>query len=191
MLTLRVATIKDAAALANIYEYYVNNTTVTFEYEAPNEKEFAARIAHKLEKYPYIVAEKDGDPVGYAYASELRERAAYGWDVELSVYVREDERGKGIGKQLYTALIEILRIQNFANLYACITCPNEPSVLLHDSLGFSIVGRFHSAGYKHGRWLDVVWLEKRINNADQPQSVIPFPKLDKNEVNKMLKNHWI
>ena len=106
MLTLRVATPADGAVLSEIYAYYVNTSAISYEYVAPDAKEFAERIAHKLEKYPYIVAELDGKPVGYAYASEFRERAAYAWCVELSVYVDRSCRGRGVGSTLYTALLD-------------------------------------------------------------------------------------
>jgi phosphinothricin acetyltransferase len=124
MITLRIATPHDGAALAKIYEYFVDNTTITFEYAPPSEEEFSERIAHKLEKYPYIVAEENGIPIGYAYAAEFRERAAYNWDTELSVYVAPHKHRAGVGKRLYSALTEILREQNFVNLYAWITTPN-------------------------------------------------------------------
>ena len=111
MITLRKATPNDGDSLAKIYQHYVEDTAVTFEYVAPTGKEFAERIAHKTEKYPFIVAEEDGRPVGYAYASEYRERAAYSWDVETSVYVDVDHRGRGIGKKLYAALEKLLKAQ--------------------------------------------------------------------------------
>ena len=100
MITLRKATPEDGAALAAIYKHYVENTAVTFEYIAPTGEDFAGRIAHKTEKYPFLIAEEDGKPIGYAYASEYRERAAYSWDVETSVYVDLQHQGLGIGKRL-------------------------------------------------------------------------------------------
>ena len=188
MITLRVATVADAPALAEIYEYYVTNTTVSFEYVAPDKAEFAARIAHKLERYPYIVAEIDDRVVGYAYASEYRERRAYDWSVELSIYVDKDERSCGIGTMLYTALFELLKAQNFVSAYACITIPNSPSIAFHEEMGFIPVGHFHSAGYKKGAWLDVMWYERAIRHGEPPQDIIPFPELKKEEIERILSN---
>lgn len=186
MVTLRKATPEDGSALAAIYKYYVESTAVTFEYIAPTGEEFAERIFHKTEKYPFIVAEEDGRPIGYAYASEYRERAAYSWDVETSVYIAEEFQGQGIGKRLYSALEEILRLQGVVNLYACITYPNTYSVAMHESFGFSYIGRFHMAGYKFGQWRDVSWFEKQISFPENPLPVIPFPRLDKNKIDAIL-----
>ena len=191
MITLRKADIKDGEALAAIYKYYVENTGITFEYVAPNGDEFAERIAHKTEKYPFLIAEEDGKPIGYAYASEYRERAAYGWDVETSVYVDLTHRGHGIGCLLYSALEEILKEQNVVNLYACITHPNEHSVAMHEKMGFEYIGRFRAAGFKAGKWRDVLWFEKRIASPDVPSDVIPFPLLDKDKVNKIIEKYNI
>lgn len=188
MVTLRIATVGDAPALAAIYTYYVEQTAVTFEYDPPDALEFAARIAHKLEKYPFLVAEEGGAVVGYAYASELRERAAFGWDAELSVYLHPDKRGHGIGERLYRALIELLGLQGFAAVYACITSPNEPSVALHEKLGFSYAGRFTATGYKLSKWHDVLWYEKRIGGEGKPLPLTDFSLLDRSAVEKILQN---
>ena len=189
MITLRQATVSDGEALAAIYKHYVENTAVTFEYIAPTGEEFSERIAHKTERYPFIVALDDGKPIGYAYASEYRERAAYSWDVETSVYVDTEHQGQGIGRRLYSALEEILKLQGVANLYACITYPNTYSVAMHEAFGFSYIGRFHLAGYKFGKWRDVSWFEKRIGTLDEPIPVIPYPMLNENEINFILRNN--
>ena len=187
MITLRKATPEDGATLAEIYKYYVENTTVTFEYVAPSGEEFAERIAHKTEKYPFIVAEEYGKPIAYAYASEYRERAAYSWDVETSVYVDTEHQGRGIGPRLYSALEEILKLQNVVNLYACITYPNMYSVAMHEAFGFEYIGRFHLAGYKFDKWRDVSWFEKRIGSPDAPKPVIPYPMLDQDKIASILE----
>lgn len=191
MIKLRIATPDDGKALARIYEYYVANTTITFEYDAPSAEEFSHRIAHKLEKYPYLVAEENGTPIGYAYAAEFRERAAYGWDAELSVYVAHDAHRAGIGRRLYSALIEILRAQNFINLYAWITNPNPTSIAFHEKEGFELICNIPAVGYKHGEWHDVVWYQKRINATGEPKPIIPFPELNKEVVNKILNSQSI
>ena len=189
MITLRKATPNDGKALAAIYRHYVEETAITFEYVAPTEEEFAQRIAHKTEKYPFIVAEDDGRAIGYAYASEYRERAAYSWDVETSVYVDTRHQGHGIGKRLYSALEEILKLQNVVNLYACITYPNTHSAAMHEAFGFKYIGKFHSAGFKFGKWRDVSWFEKQINCPPEPMPIIPYPQLDEGKVEAILKNN--
>ncbi len=187
MVKLRIATKEDGAALASIYAYYVENTAITFEYVAPNAEEFGERIAHKLEKYPYIVAEENGRAVGYAYADMYRERAAFNWSCELSVYVDKNETGKGTGKLLYNALIAILKLQGFVSVVASITYPNESSVALHEKLGFSHLGTMHGIGFKFGRWLDLMWFEKRISDVSTPAPIIPFPELDTDKISDMLE----
>lgn len=188
MINLRVANISDAKALSVIYKYYVENTTISFEYTAPDVNEFSKRITDKLEKYPFIVAEEDGCVIGYAYASAFRERAAYGWGAELSVYIDKNKRHHGIGTRLYTALIDILKLQNFVSLYAGVTTPNPASAALHEKFGFNVVGTYHAVGYKKEQWLDVVWYEKTIGDLCSPSPIIPFPNLSKTIVDKILSN---
>ena len=189
MITLRKATPADGNTLAAIYKHYVENTAITFEYVAPTGDEFAERIAHKTEKYPFIIAEEDGRPIGYAYASEYRERAAYSWDVETSVYVDVEHQGRGIGRRLYAALEDILRLQNVVNMYACITYPNTYSVAMQEHMGFEYIGRFHFAGFKFDKWRDVSWFEKHINCPSEPQPVIPYPCLEAAVINEILQNN--
>ena len=186
MINLRVANISDAKALSEIYKYYVENTTISFEYIAPDVNEFSKRITDKLEKYPFIVAEEDGRVIGYAYASSFRERAAYGWDAELSVYIDKTKRHQGTGTRLYTALIDILKLQNFVSLYAGVTVPNPASATLHEKFGFNIVGTYHAVGYKKEQWLDVVWYEKNIGDLYPPKPIIPFPHLTKALLDEIL-----
>ena len=189
MLTLRVATPEDGAILSDIYAHYVNTSAISYEYIAPDAAEFSARISHKLEKYPYIVAELDGVPVGYAYASEFRERAAYAWCVELSVYVSRDVTGHGVGTALYSALLQLLRLQNVVTAYSAITPPNDASVALHEKMGFDFAGKFHASGYKMGKWWDLLWYEKVLNPlTEDPPAVIPFPRLNPDTVASVLKN---
>ena len=186
MIKLRIATPNDGAALADIYRHYVTDTTVSFEYKAPSTEEFSERIAHKLEKHPYIVAELDGKPIGYAYASDFRERAAYAWDTELSVYVSREMQHTGVGHMLYSALIRILKAQNFANLYAWITNPNPISESFHRSMGFEKICDIPATGYKMGEWHNVSWYQMRIAGMDEPKPIVPFPELDKDEVKRLI-----
>lgn len=174
---IRVATLEDAKTLVEIYTPYVEKTVITFEYEVPSVEEFKGRMAHVLEKYPYLVAERDGEIVGYAYAGEFKSRAAYDWAVETTVYVREDQKKSGVGKALYMALEQILAEQNILNLNACIGYPEvedeyltKNSVQFHEHMGYRFVGEFYKCGYKFGRWYNMVWMEKHIGEHldDQP-----------------------
>lgn len=159
---IRFATEADAQALLDIYAQYMD-TAITFEYELPTLAEFQGRIRTFLENYPYLVYERDGHILGYAYAHRHMERAAYQWNAELSIYLDQAIHAQGVGRQLYTALIDLLWLQNVKNVYGCITLPNEKSMGLHTALGFTTVGIYHNAGYKCGRWHDVIWVEKAIS----------------------------
>ena len=132
-ITIRRATEADAEALRSIYAPYVADTTITFEYEVPSVSEFAGRIRAFGAEYPYLVCEKDGEAIGYAYADRVRERAAYDWDVELSVYLRQGTHGRGIGTVLLACLVELLEMQGIRHLYSCVTMPNEKSVRMQKS----------------------------------------------------------
>lgn len=133
---IRMATVQDAAELLEIYRPYVEETSITFETEVPTEAEFAERIAEILSRFPYLVAEEDGRLLGYAYAHPFHQRAAYGWTVESSVYVRKDVRHGHIGTLLYEKLLSMLRAQGVRNVCAVITVPNAPSMAFHKKLGF-------------------------------------------------------
>ena len=168
---LRFAAPEDAQALLAVYGQYID-TSVTFEYVLPTCEEFRGRIEDISREYPYLVWEESGVILGYAYAHRFHERAAYQWCAELSVYLDERAHGRGLGKKLYTALMDILRVQGVKNVYGCITVPNDKSIALHKALGFELVSRFHSAGYKAGAWHDVVWYEKSIAPETEPPAPI-------------------
>ena len=184
-ITIRPATPEDAAVLLSIYAPYVEHTAITFEYDVPSVEEFRERIIHTLQHYPYIVAERDGEIVGYAYAGPLHARAAYAWSVETSIYVKENEKKSGIGKALYASLEKALAAQNMTNLNACIASPvvddeylNHNSIQFHEHLGYSMVGEFHKCAYKFGRWYNMVWMEKIIaDHPDRQPDVIPFRQI--------------
>lgn len=175
---LRVAKSEDAKQLVEIYKFYVENTDITFEYEVPTVEEFAQRIKKTLLKYPYIVLEKDDIILGYAYASAFKERKAYDWSVETSIYVKDGERGGGIGTLLYNELERYLIKQNIINVNACITHPNKKSELFHKKFGYKKVAHFTKCGYKFGVWKDMIWMEKFIGeHKDKPEEIIAFSKL--------------
>ena len=177
-LSVRPAVMADAAPLLAIYAPYVLNSAITFEYVVPSQEEFAARIQHTLKRYPYLVAENEGELLGYAYASAFKERAAYDWSVETSIYVRQDLHRGGIGKALYLALEEALKSQHIINVNACIAYPNPESIAFHEHLGYKTVAHFTQCGYKHGQWYDMVWMEKMLaDHPANPKPVIAFSEL--------------
>lgn len=177
-MNIRLAESKDILEIMEIYRYYVDNTDITFEYVLPTVEEFTARIRGIQEKFPYLVAEKDGRVVGYAYAGTFKGRAAYDWSVELSVYVDKDCKGEGIGTLLYEELEKCLKKQNIVNLYACITYPNPTSQAFHEKMGYKTVAHFEKCGYKSGRWLDMIWMQKFLCERPQhPKAVVYFPEL--------------
>lgn len=183
---IKTVSVQDAAELLKIYEPYVLNTAITFEYDVPSVGEFASRITNTLEKYPYIKAVSDEKILGYAYVSPFKERAAYDRAVESSIYIAEDAHRRGIGSLLYNSLEDILKAQGILNLNACIAYPDTEdeyltadSVKFHKALGYEICAHFHKCGYKFGKWYDMVWMEKFIGeHTAEPKPIIPFPMLN-------------
>lgn len=160
---IRTAILDDAQALLDIYTPYVLNTTITFETEVPTLSDFTQRIKSIQQRFPYLVLEVDNEIIGYAYATKYKERSAYDWTVETSVYIRQDVQARGYGKQLYTALEEALRTQGIVTMLACITYPNDLSIEFHKKMGFEHVAHFEKLGYKFNQWRDIVWMKKVIN----------------------------
>lgn len=152
---IRDARPEDAAAIQAIYAPVVTGTAISFEEVPPTIEEMRQRIITTLQTYPYLVAERDGRLVGYAYASQHRARAAYRWAVDVTVYIADGERRSGVGRSLYAELLPILAKQGFNAAYAGIALPNAGSVGLHERLGFQHIGTFPHVGFKLGRWHDV------------------------------------
>ena len=183
-ITIRSATLQDAKVLLDIYAPYVEKTAITFEYDIPSVEEFASRIQKTKERYPYLVAERDGELLGYAYVSAFKERAAYDWAVETSIYLKEDQKGQGLGRMLYEALEDAVKSQNILNLYACIGYPEvedeyltKNSVEFHYHMGYRMIGEFKKCGYKFNRWYNMVWMEKFIGEHDEnPKEIVPYYK---------------
>ncbi len=170
-LFLRPATEADAAALLAIYSPYVSGTAVTFEYDVPSLTEFSRRILSTLESYPYVVAESrpGGELLGYAYAGRFKERAAYQYACETSIYVRADARGRGVGAALLRELERRLVEQGVRSICACITYAQvrdpyltNASMMFHERMGYRLVAHFHRSGFKFGRWYDMIWMEKLV-----------------------------
>jgi phosphinothricin acetyltransferase len=190
---LRVAKLADAADILSIYAPYVKKTAITFEYEVPGLSAFRARMQRTLQGYPYLVAERDGRIIGYAYTGALAEREAYKWSVETTIYLSETERHHGLGRRLYQALEDASRLQHVLNLNACIGYPEKEdeyltknSALFHAHLGFQMVGKFHQCGYKFGRWYHMIWMEKSLGeHRPAPLPLIPFPAVDRQSLAKL------
>ncbi|HBO6304399.1 TPA: N-acetyltransferase [Pseudomonas aeruginosa] len=152
---IREARPEDAVAIQAIYAPVVTGTAISFEEVPPTVEEMRQRIVTTLRTYPYLVAERDGRLVGYAYASQHRARAAYRWAVDVTVYIAAGERRSGVGRSLYSELLPILARQGFNAAYAGIALPNAGSVGLHEQLGFRHIGTFPQVGFKLGQWHDV------------------------------------
>lgn len=163
--SVRPATVDDAPAVQAIYVPVVTGTATSFEIEPPTVDEMADRILRTLAQLPWLVAvSPGGDVTGYAYASPHRGRPAYSWSVETSVYVDAGWRGRRVGASLYGELLRSLSALGYVSAYAGITLPNDASVALHDSCGFAPIGVFPAVGYKAGRWHDVGWWHRRLQD---------------------------
>lgn len=158
-MNIRKVELDDAAQIAEVYNYYIQNTHQTFETEPLSADEMRERIAEIIEKYPYVVAEEDGEIWGYAYATQFKLRQAYAYSAEVSIYVKNAAKQKGIGTQLYEKLFDELAETNIHAMVAGISLPNDASVKFHEKLGFTKVAHFRQIGYKLGRWVDVGYWE--------------------------------
>lgn len=160
---IRPVKIDDAEALSIIYKYYVDNFSYSFEYVAPSASEFAGRITEITRKFPFFVCEDNGEILGYAYAHKFRDRKAYQWVCEISIYVKNGCIQKGVGKLLYDNLLPALKKQGFIKAFAVLGCPNEGSEIFHQKMGFSLVATLPGIGYKHGSWHDVKYYVLELN----------------------------
>ena len=182
---IRLAGEGDAPQIADIYAPVVRDTIISFETEPPSVEEIARRVRDTLVCWPWLVCERDGEVLGYAYAGAHRSRAAYQWSVDVSAYVREDARQRGVGRALYTSLIAALDLQGFYNAYAGIALPNDASVGLHEVMGFRLVGVYKAVGYKLGAWRDVGWwgfaLHEGVASEARPSPPVALPLATKVE----------
>lgn len=175
---IRTVTLDDAAAVSAIYAPYVDSLSVSFEQRAPSPKEMARRIETVLETYPWLIAEADGEVVGYAYAMRFRERWAYRFAVETAIYVAAHRQREGIGRQLYMALIRTLSTQGYTQALATIALPNEGSIDMHEAVGFRRAGVWRGVGFKHGEWRDVgLWQRPLALMEDIPDEPRPFSEV--------------
>ncbi len=170
---IRIATEADIPAMLEIYRPYVENTTYSFEYDVPCLRTFTQRFYDHTQQFPWLVWEEGGEVLGYAYAGAPWERAAYRWSAEISIYLHHKVHGRGIGRALYAKIEQILTAQGYRVVYALVTSENLGSIAFHERLGYTPRANFENCGYKMGRWLGVIWLEKRLCPLTAPEG---FPK---------------
>ncbi|MBQ8833343.1 MAG: N-acetyltransferase [Oscillospiraceae bacterium] len=171
---IRIALESDVSAILNIYAPYILTSTATFEYDVPSEEAFLRRFRSITAQFPWLVWEENGKILGYAYAAAPYERAAFSWCAEPSVYLKPEARGRGIAQRLYAALEELLKLQGYQVLYALITAENIPSLRFHEKQGYVRSVHFADCGFKFGRWLGLIWMEKRLKSVEIPSNM-PVP----------------
>jgi phosphinothricin acetyltransferase len=169
MITTRAFSPKDTAAILAIYAPFILHSNITFDTDMPSYEEFEKKLLRIAASYPFLVALENETVVAYAYANAYRERKAYQWSVETSVYVQEDCKSRGIATSLYHALFQELLRLHYTKAYAIITMPNLASEKFHTKMGFKKIAVFEEAGFKMGEWHDVLWMEKRL----QEKGTIP------------------
>ena len=174
---IRLARSDDAGQMLEIYAPFIGDNAVSFELEAPTVAEFASRVSTTLETLPWLVLEVDETILGYAYASKHRERASYQWSVDVSAYITEDYRRRGVGRALYTSLFACLRLQGYFNAYAGITLPNPASVGIHEAMGFTHIGTFQDVGHKFDTWHSVGWWGLALQQRADPSTLISLPDI--------------
>ena len=167
---IRIATEADVPQILAIYAPYIENTTITFEYNVPTEAEFLTRFREITRQFPWLVWEESGKILGYAYGSAPFHRDAYRWCAEDSVYLLPEAQGRGIGKKLCLALEKVLHFQGYRRIYALITAENQVSVAFHQNLGYTLRADLPDAGYKFGRWIGVFWMDKPLGFVDFPSN---------------------
>lgn len=184
---IRIAKITDSKGIAAIYEPYVLHTAITFEYEVPTAAEFSERIQTITNEYPWLVCLQNNQIVGYAYAHKHRNRTAYNWSTESTIYIAEGAHRKGIARILYDTLFAILKLQGYVNVYAGVLVPNEKSEGLHAAMGFKEIGNFTKIGYKLGKWHDVKWFELHlIEHPDTPTPLKTLQEIEDTELQTIL-----
>lgn len=193
---IREATEEDVPALREIYAYYVKNTAATFEYQPPSVEDFSERIVSARKRYPYLLIEHEFEILGFAFAHAFRERPAYDYAAEVTIYLREDMRHRGLGRVIYTALEDELRRMGVRSLYACVALLSgedehltTDSPQFHEALGYRRCGEFCNCGYKFGKWYTMVWMEKVIGAfSAHPEPLTAYPALIKDAAQNVPDN---
>ena len=179
---IRIATEADVPEILAIYAPYVINTTYSFEYEVPSPEAFLARFRKITAQFPWLVWEEQGKILGYAYGSLPFERSGYAWIAEVSIYLLPEAQGKGLGRRLYAALEQLLALQGYHLLYTIITGENTGSITFHEKTGYTFLADFPACGYKHGKSLNVIWMEKRLKSVEIPSNPpVPWAALVKSD----------
>lgn len=172
---------KDGAALLAIYRPYIEKTAITFETAVPDVKDYERRIADIAAQFPYLVLESGGEIIGYAYAHRQAERAAFDWNAELSIYLKEGFSGRGIGRPLYALLETLLEMQGYVNFFGVITGSNAGSIAMHEKMGYRKIAVHEKTGWKFDAWHDTVWMHKRVHEG-APEAIKPVHALDADAV---------
>ena len=189
---VRAAAPEDAEQLLEIYTPFVISedsslSNVSFELAAPDVEEFRQRIQDISKQFPYLVGEVNGQILGYVYCHPYRDRLAYQWAVEVTIYLAPAGQGKGLGRLLYETMEKLLCLQGVTMAYSCITVGNDHSIKMHQALGYRLIGTFTNSGYKNGQWLDTVWLEKQLQPCPkQPDNIKSWWELDPDAVAAVL-----
>jgi L-amino acid N-acyltransferase YncA len=186
---IRIARADDAAAIHAIYAPSVIGSAITFETELPGTEAMRQRIVNRLQHYPWLVWEERGEVLAYAYATRFRERAAYDWIAETSIYVHANAQRRGIARRLYGVLLDVMRFQGINQAVGVITMPGDISVSLHEAMGFTAAGVWRKSGYKLGQWWDVgVWQKELQTPANPPVPLRTFSSIaESNELHDMLQ----
>lgn len=177
---------RDAGAILAVYAPYIEKTAITFETEVPSLESFTRRVADIAKEFPYLLLEVDGELAGYAYAHRQAERAAFAWNAELSIYLKEGFTGMGLGRPLYSLLEELLEMQGYVNFYGVITGSNAGSIAMHEKMGYAMIGRHAHTGFKSGQWHDTVWLHRRVHDG-APRAIVPVHALDPAAVSEKIE----
>lgn len=186
MITIRFAEpARDAARILAVYAPYIEKTAITFETAVPDAAAYEKRIADIASQFPYLVLEEDGEIIGYAYAHRQAERAAFDWNAELSIYLKEGHLGRGIGRPLYALLETLLAMQGYVNFYGVITGDNAVSIAMHKKMGYRQIAVHEKTGWKFGVWHDTVWMHKRVREGE-PKPVVPIHALDRDVVDQLI-----
>lgn len=178
---------RDAAAILALYAPYIEKTAITFEKEVPSGESFERRVEEIAAAFPYLLLEVDGELAGYAYAHRQAERAAFDWNAELSIYLKESFTGRGIGRPLYRLLEELLEMQGYVNFFGVITASNAGSVAMHAKMGYKVIGLHERTGWKFGQWHDTVWMHRRVQEG-APGPIVPVHALDGEKVRERIES---
>ena len=174
---------KDAAKILDIYAPYIETTAITFETWVPAAEEFECRVREISAQFPYLVLEIDDEMIGYAYAHRQAERAAFDWNAELSIYLKEGFAGRGIGRPFYALLETLLEMQGYVNFFGIITGSNTGSIAMHEKMGYRKIAVHERTGWKFDVWHDTVWMHKRVSDG-MPKKIISVHELDQEAVRR-------